>query len=352
MLKPQSAILAAVLATPFGLAIHGELNKPKPTLDRTVLAATSVSHVADTRGDIAFGDIDRLAEPPLDEVEVEESNTPDADALRQVFGGERATMGPALAKLRFGMTANELRAAASEIITWNMRTDELGKIILYPEFMAARETQLSDVVLEAHDEDGAIETHLRDTWGAPQIEASGEQPAVWISADGHTRAALSAGLPADDMTTVLFSQVVPLDELLTSETAVFSFETQPSLLGATVAQLKDSYPQAAVDSYYQEYATLDIPGIASDPGASPLTRVNLTIESDAVTRMSFKIGCGSRCADVLAAFERRFGAAATDPVTAAGEDRVYRFTGPDKVSVKATIYAHEDRVVAVEASRQ
>ena len=367
MFEPKNLILALVLTAPFGLAIHNEITREKPDLEWLErsgdMADDRYGEDVDPYAVDRMPDVDELraraelerqlaiaaAEAEAEWGEPEPLQAPSKETLNQIFGPERATFGPALAAVRFGLTRAELEQQAPTLTSWELRSDELGRVSVNPEFMTNNETELSDLVLEIIDPDGAVETYLRERWGAPTIEAADELPAIWISPDGHTRALI--GEP-DEVVAVVLSPVVSVQELVAAAPAgkgLFSFETGPALVGGHVDKLTASYPRMRVDPYYQDYATLDLPGIASDPGATPFTRVTMAIKSGEVTSLSFKIGCGERCADVVSAFEGRFGASKQNKRAGKDTDRVYRFeTAP---TVTLTIYAHEHRMVAVEVTR-
>lgn len=365
MFEPKTVILAVVLSTPFGLAIHDEITREKPDLDSLSLSASLYGSL-DTDFDMsAEGAEDAEIEAMLARLELEAEREAAALAdeipepppppaalgagtLSQLFASEPATPGQALAGVRFGMTRTEIQKDAPDLSAWELRSDELGRVLAYPEFMVHNNQGLSDVVLEIPDPDLQVETYLRERWGAPQIEADDELPAIWISPDGHTRAAMSA---PDEHVSVVFSQVQSLAELLkppAGSAGLFAFETGPALVGSDLDQITASYPNMVVDQYYQDYATLDVAGIASDPGGTPFTRVTMGVKSGQVVSLSMKIGCGSQCADVIKAFEARHGKSQSKRADR-DSDRVYRFkTTP---SLTLTIYAHEDRMVAVEVSR-
>lgn len=367
MFQPKTVILAVVLTAPFGLAMHDEFSRDKPAIDRSMLASslagedrlgtqyvayandepTEAEKLAALRAELEIraerSAAERLPEPPAPP-----RAAPGSAALIQLFGDSRATLGPALAEVRFGATRDELARTAPTLIAWQSRSDELGRVHAYPEFMTNGETEMSDLVLEIPDPDMHVETFLRERWGAPQIEAGHDLPAIWVSEDGKTRAAVSG---PDETISVVFSAVTSVDKLLVAPTdgGTFAFETGPALVGGNIDQLSQNYPRLNVDRYYQDSARLDIPGIASDPGASPYTRVNMIIKSGVVESMSFKIGCGERCADVVTAFEVRFGASKQDRRSGKDSDRVYRFKTTPGLTL--TIYGHEHRLVAVDMSR-
>ena len=366
MFEPKTVILAVVLATPFGLAIHEDATRTKPDIDSLALGASLYGDLtenpyADDRDD-RLAEIDRLlaaADDDLydDDLEAEPPEPPEppesmtaralsAGALDQLFAAERGTVGPALAQAHFGLNRAQLEQQAPALRHWGERSDELGRIQLYAEFAANNQTEFSNLVLEIPDPDLSVETYLRERWGAPQIETVGELPAIWISPDGHTRVAVS-GL--DEIMSVVLSPTISVEELLTPPAdgdGVFSFETGPALLGGELVPSQKSYPRIAVDAYFQDHARLDLAGISSDPGASPLTRVTMAVKSGVIESVSLKIGCGERCADVVAAFEARFGARKLRKDI----DQIYTFKGDPRV--KLTIYAHEQRLVAVEVVRR
>ena len=355
MFEPKHVILAVVLATPFGLAIHDEITRAKPDIEHLQFSANiygAVNGYADDRepDDELLAQAEMERQLDRESAEAEEQSTALSQAtLNQLFGKEAATLGPALAEVKFGLTRDQLERQAPTLVGWEYRSDELGRVMVYPEFVANNETELSNLVLELPDPDMQVETYLRERWGAPTIEAADELPAIWVSPDGHTRAVLSA---PDEVLAIVLSPVMSVASLLEPPAdgqGLFSFETGPALLGGKVDQLTQSYPRLNIDPYYQDYGILDLPGIASDPGATPFTRLTVVIKSGEVNAMSFKIGCGARCADVVSAFEGRFGASTRNKRADKETDQVFRFKNAPAVTL--TIYAHEDRMVAVEITQ-
>lgn len=392
MLDTNTVVLGLVLATPFALAIHDEVTMDRP--DEQEIAYMSMTGASEFGG--GFEDLfreptysnwdesrvgfdeprgvrmtlsaderHRLLEKAFDAIDDlpdhdgvtggalegiatgeparggESAGPPSApslsaEALAQLFGDQRGTMGPALAAVRIGMTADQVRKQAPEVAAWSERSDELGRVVLSLEYLATGETELSRVILEVEDASGEIENYLLAHWGEPQIEAlrdiDNNAPIMWIREDGHLRAAM--WVAANGHTRVSFTRVMPIRELLSvSNGQLFSFETGRSLIGATVDELKTAYPRVVVEPFYQERASLDIPVLQSAHAARAFTRVSMKLKSATVRELTMKLSCGTSCDLVVAAFDKRFGKPARSLVGADAGTVTYKTASQQRLSL-------------------
>ncbi len=336
MIKLQTALLAAALAAPFGLAIHEDATRDKrpefapqaesfddlfrgqgdepfyrrqAAMERRLALAEAARAEAEMRAEqdaLEAAERDALGDDG-EHLEAQ-SRTLAESELEKLFGQERAVMGPALAGLRFRMTAAEVQKHAPEVRAWSERSDELGKAQVYLEYLIKSDTRLSTVRVEVYDGSGRVESFLRKRWGEPQIADSGDGVEIWINEDKGVRAALPIGGRGDELA-VEFSQIRTPGSLFdrSKKKRVFAFETNAPLLGIAVKQLERSYPDVVVDPYYHESAVLDLAGISVDPRALPITKVTMNIADGKVGQVSFGFSCGDSCESALAAIARDLG---------------------------------------------
>lgn len=338
MIKLQTVFLAAALATPFGLAIHDDLSTEVPSIldeewagDDGVEAAAPLGvpmvaeGLAELEREQAAEAMTVTADPQL-----AHDRALGEDALRRLLGAERASLGPALSALRFGMTSQQLAEAAPDVANWSLRSDELASASVALQYLAAAETQLSAVRIELSDRDGRLEGLVRAMWGEPQLAGEGRAPDIWINDAAGMRAALAT--TEDDSIVLELSRVMTLEQLLAEPGSkkLFGFETGPRLLGTRIDQLEGAYPALAIDRFYREYATLDVPGVAIDPAANALTSVVIGIRDDKVSELKLSFGCGLRCGEVMAAFERKLG----KPASVDELNQIYVFGRSPKVTLR------------------
>jgi hypothetical protein len=319
MIKIQTALLAVALSTPFGLAIHDDLTREP--LDPERLGA--LAWVADDQ--LAFdGDVNRdefysveglgqaleaqgrLADEPDDTDQPDEPERPEltAERLRRLVGTQRATLGPALAPLRFGMTADQAGEAVPRIKNWAAPGDELAGVVVLLEYLGKGETQLTAVKLEFRKNKDWARAALEMLWGRPQAQAAGAD--LWIDEDAGLRAVLRA---EGDYVSIAFSQVLTLEQLLgkPGDKGILGFAPGKRVLGARIADLGALRDAVWVDPYYGEYAVLELPGVIVDPAARSTTKIMMNLDKGKVSSVELAFGCGQRCQEVHDVLRSRHG---------------------------------------------
>jgi hypothetical protein len=354
MIKIQTALLAVALSTPFGLAIHDDLTRERPDPHRLQALGWAASDQFVFDGDEDRDDFYSLEGPGRaldDEAQGQLADEPDgtdeparpeltASGLRLLVGAERATLGPALAPLRFGMTADQAGEAVPRIKEWAAPGDELAGVVVLPEYLGKGETQLTAVAIELRTDKDWATAALESFWGKPQVQASGAD--IWI----HEELGLRATLRAEgDYVAIAFSQVITLEQLLgkPGDKSLWGFARGKRVLGARIADLGAMRESVWVDPYYGEYAVLELPGVDVDPAARSTTKVMMNLDKGKVNAVELAFGCGQRCQDVHEALRSRHG----EPrVTDQG---VMVYGSSPELTVRTTGQGQGDAAVALSA---
>lgn len=353
MIKIHTVLLSVALTTPFGLAIYDDFFTDKQHVDSQAVREAQEGQVlldgfgqeppAEGEGLVA-DDPAMLVDRGIEERDVDEeemARTPDEAALRQLFGQERATLGPALGRVRFGMTSAEIGEIAPEVKDWSTREDELGKARVNLEYLARSETRLTAIRIEIDDAGSAAEELLGRLWGEPQMTAS-DGAAIWVNDAAGMRASMRR---MGQVLAVELSQSMTLEDLLglDRESKLFGFERGKRLVGATIEQVQKLHDRVTVDSFYREYATLDLPGISMDPGGRSVTKVLMTLANGKVVKLDFSVGCGERCDEAMDMFQEKFG----EPATGSGEYPTHVFGSSPRIMVRISRQADPSLEVEV-----
>lgn len=351
MLNLQNVSLALVLSAPFGLAIHDELTKETPEINEHLSGLFGSDYLGYDDPEYVYDDDDvELSDEEvarilreagssgeLADVEPEEA-APELTpaALQELFGAERATLGPSLSGARFGMAHDQVVAAVPNIGMFSLGDpDMFPGVAVYPEYAEsadARLTRLTRLTVGLRDPSDRVEDHLVRAWGEPQITNEGEGFVAWIGADGHSRAVLAR--EGRDLREISFDHAITVQELFARPRqgkGVFSFENQRPILGATIEQLQAGYDNVAINPYDQQSGELVLSGIATDHEARASLVVELLLSEGKVTHMILMVPCqDDACTDVVAAATRRFGTPA--PIGDEAEGRL-RFGKAPAVTV-------------------
>lgn len=317
MSKLTTAVLAVALAAPFGLAIHDDLTTDRSGLDLYGLAqeesqwgtSSTLGFAADPDSveEEDLGALDLAGEADLEDDSEVNAQVPSLseESLRKLLGSAPASMGPELAMLRFGMSRDEIEAKASSVLAFEERADDLSRVNVWLETAARGGTALSAVRLDIPDGGGVLE-ELLSGWGDPAIVGQDSRPDIWVNRETGVRA---AALPAmGGVVTITFSSVMTPEAMIAPADKRFGFEGKKSLLGLSLDDLRAEYPSAQVDPYYEEYATLDTPGLSCDADASPLQQVDIKIRDRRVVELRWMIPCGGEeVAGILNALSAKFG---------------------------------------------
>lgn len=346
MIKPGTVLLAAVLIAPFGLAVHDDLTTDRSSLsgyveydehagdqdDADELDGQDYRTFAGFAGALDEDEEQRIIDNALARVERQAKAAEGATQIATKYLGEaRATLGPALAGIRFGAGADvALDGLGAEL------DPAAGYVSVL--FAAEADSVVSGVRVIAYEHAGTrLLELLTERWGTPQIgDQSGhgfEVDGIWVSDDSRSRAVLRQ--IGGDLGIAIGWSMAPAELLDQKDKARLLASENKPLLGMRVAELESRYQHVSVDPYHGEYATSTIPVLATDPTAAQSNTIELRIDkkSSRVSRIDLELGCGSACAALESTLQSKYG----DP-TIAGPDH----TGADDGD--ARIYGSSPRV--------
>ncbi len=248
---------------------------------------------------------DKTAESAKAETKAADKAAPEKDP-KELFAAKIPELPAPLAKLDFGMTAEEAAKAAPEITKGYAKSKEYkGTYVGYYVPKDSNKLMSMRVVVEAEGAD--VEKILTAAWGEPKRGTELENPKLfWFNPDKGIRATVSKGYGKEKE--VQFDAYLPAKSLLGEGKDKLGFETS-RLLGATPDDLKKNYAkyleeltkeraeQQRADLEKFAGKKLEVLGEASASThldllpteyGSSFTRVNPTLEGGKIVR--FRVG--------------------------------------------------------------
>lgn len=162
----------------------------------------------------------------------------DAPAVPESFKG-----------LELGMSAEEAKKIESTIVEENRIEHPAYEDVMFYADFGQDEEQVERLYFTLPAE-GAKEM-VTEAWGEPKVTKDlGKDVFMWFNPDEGLRAALKEGF-GEEMNLEL-TAYVPAAEFLGSEGKTFAFEEEQPLLGATVEDLREGYPEEIVEKSQKE----------------------------------------------------------------------------------------------------
>lgn len=252
------------------------------------------------------GGCDPTAEPASSETKTDKPPAPVEKDPKELFATKVPELPGPLAKLKFGMTEEEVKKAAPELEDGYSKSKEFKETWLgYYVPDDKKKLQSVRVVVEA--EGVELEKLLVAAWGEPKRGTELDKPKLfWFNPEKELRATMSLGYGKEKE--VQFEPYLPAKKLLGEGKEKLGFETTP-LLGSSYADLQKNYAQylevltkeqaekqraniekmmgKKLDVLGDAVASTNIDLLPTEFGNN-FTRVNPTIENDKIVR--FRVG--------------------------------------------------------------
>lgn len=276
---------------------------------------------------IAAVSCDTPVEPAKSTDKAAEKPTGPTKDPKELFSAKVPELPGPLAKLKFGMTEDEIKKAAPEVEAYGASKEFKDTYLGYYVPDDSKKLQSVRVVLEG--EGVSLEKILVAAWGEPKRGTELNNPKLfWFNPDKEIRATLMTGYGKEKE--VQFEPYLPAKKLLGEGKEKLGIETTP-LLGATPADLQKNYPQYLevltkeqaeeqrkrieklagqnLDALGDATASTNLDLLPTEYG-STFTRINPTLEGGKIVR--FRVGIPHEPfppakAEILALLEAKWG---------------------------------------------